>query len=49
MTTEERQAAWQAMTAKQRKAFIKSGQQLDTTSSQRQTAVAQLKRTAAGH
>jgi hypothetical protein len=50
MTTEEttRQAAWQAMSKKQRIAWLRSGNVLSTTSSERQTAVAKLKKNAGG-
>ena len=41
-------SAWQAMNKRQRMAFIKQGGALTTTSSQRRTAVATLKKNAGG-
>jgi len=49
MTTEEttRQAAWNKMTKAQRMAWLRSGNVLNTTSSERKTAKAKLVRKAA--
>jgi len=49
MTTDERAAAWKKMTKSQRMAFIKQGATLTTTSVERMTAVAKLKKQAGGH
>jgi len=49
MTEQERAEAWSKMTKSQRMAFIRQGATLNTTSAQRQVAVAQLKKNAGGH
>ena len=48
MTDIERAALWASLNKKQRIAWLRSGATLNTTSAQRQTAVARLKRKAGG-